>query len=415
MRILWICQKLPPEADALLGGESELKSTGGWIVGMAGELTKDESIKLAIVAGSSFVGSLKVVHGPRITYYVLPFAKSETDEVFIRNCKEIKTDFNPDVVHIHGTEYLESLLWVHANGVDHTVVSLQGIMKACCQYYYSGMSQWDVLSNITPRDLYRGTIFSRAHDFQRKARYEQQLLLQVKHAIGRTTWDKTLLWSINPHVEYHFNNEILREDFYDQSVWRYSDCKKHSIFVSQAAVPYKGLHQLVKELPRIKEQCPDVMVRVAGFNVCEKSFKRKLFREGYGRYLLKLLRKFDCRNNIEFIGPLNSREMKQELLSANLFLLPSSIDNSPNALGEAQMLGVPCVASRVGGVADMISNDDTGKMYRFSDVSELAYAVCSTFKTSSAFDNKKMREVAAQRHDKKKNVSDLVEIYYGLV
>ena len=79
------------------------------------------------------------------------------------------------------------------------------------------------------------------------------------------------------------------------------------------------------------------------------------------------------------------------------------------------MLGVPCVASRVGGVADMISNDDTGKMYRFSDVSELAYAVCSTFKTSSAFDNKKMREVAAQRHDKKKNVSDLVEIYYGLV
>ena len=157
------------------------------------------------------------------------------------------------------------------------------------------------------------------------------------------------------------------------------------------------------------------MVRVAGFNVCEKSFKRKLFREGYGRYLLKLLRKLDCRNNIEFIGPLNSREMKQELLSANLFLLPSSIDNSPNALGEAQMLGVPCVASRVGGVADMIPNDDTGKMYRFSDISELAYAVCSTFETSSGFDNKKMREVAAQRHNKKKNVSDLVAIYNHLL
>ena len=182
MRILWICQKLPPEADALLGGESELKSTGGWIVGMAGELTKDESIKLAIVAESSFVDSLQVVHGPRITYYVLPFAKSETDEVFIRNCKEIKADFNPDVVHIHGTEYLESLLWVHANGVDHTVVSLQGIMKACCQYYYSGMSQWDVLSNITPRDLYRGTIFSMAHDFQRKARYERSGIFEkIRH------------------------------------------------------------------------------------------------------------------------------------------------------------------------------------------------------------------------------------------
>lgn len=48
MRIVWICQKLPPEADALIGGDPELKSTGGWIVGMAGELTKDKSIKLAI-------------------------------------------------------------------------------------------------------------------------------------------------------------------------------------------------------------------------------------------------------------------------------------------------------------------------------------------------------------------------------
>ncbi len=415
MRILWICQKLPPEADALIGGDPELKSTGGWIVGMAGELTKDKSIKLAIVAASSLVNSVKVVHGTCITYFILPFAKSEKDQGFIRNCREIKATFNPDVVHIHGTEYLESLLWVHANGVEHTVVSLQGIMKACCQYYYSGMSQWDVLSSITPRDLYRGTIFSKAHDFQCKAQYEQQLLLQVKHVIGRTTWDKTLLWSMNPNVEYHFNNEILREEFYDNSVWRYSECKKHSIFVSQASVPYKGLHQLVKALPRIKVQYPDVMVRVAGFNVCEKSFKRKLFREGYGRYLLKLLRKFDCHNNIEFLGPLNSQKMKKELLSANLFLLPSSIDNSPNALCEAQILGVPCVASRVGGVADLITDDDLGKMYRFSDVSELAYAVCSTFEISSSFDNKRMREVAAQRHDKKKNVSDLVEIYYGLV
>lgn len=42
------------------------------------------------------------------------------------------------------------------------------------------------------------------------------------------------------------------------------------------------------------------------------------------------------------------------MLNANMFLLPSAIENSPNALGEAQMLGVPCVSSRVGGVEDMI-------------------------------------------------------------
>lgn len=35
MRILWICQKLPPEADALIGGDPELKSTGGLLVWLA--------------------------------------------------------------------------------------------------------------------------------------------------------------------------------------------------------------------------------------------------------------------------------------------------------------------------------------------------------------------------------------------
>ena len=40
MKLLWICQKLPPEADALIGGQNELKNTGGWILSMAGEIIK---------------------------------------------------------------------------------------------------------------------------------------------------------------------------------------------------------------------------------------------------------------------------------------------------------------------------------------------------------------------------------------
>ena len=51
---------------------------------------------------------------------------------------------------------------------------------------------------------------------------------------------------------------------------------------------------------------------------------------------------------------------------------PSSIENSPNSLGEAQLLGVPCIASDVGGVTDMIPNKECGIIYRFEEVELLA-------------------------------------------
>lgn len=410
MKILWICQKLPSEADALIGGQKELKSTGGWILGMAGEIIKHD-VKLAILASSPLVKTVLVLEGEKVRYYVLPKPKGRGDNAFLEFCRKVKADFSPDVVHIHGTEYIDGLLWINANGCEHTVVSLQGILTSCAHYYYYGMSQWDVLSNITLRDLYRGTLFSYAKNFERYAVYERDLLNKVSFAIGRTFWDKEQLWAINPKAQYFFNNEILRNDFYQGDVWQYDKCNKFSIFVTQASVPYKGLHQLIKALPIIKQHFPKVTVRVAGFNLCEMSLKRKVLRTGYGNYLLKLMRHLHMENIVSFLGPLNAAEMKKELLSANLFLLPSAIDNSPNALGEAQMLGVPCVASRVGGVAEMIPDKALGEMYRFSDVGEMAYVICKSLEDSQHFDNSKMILKAAMRHDRTVNSNQLLSIY----
>lgn len=102
------------------------------------------------------------------------------------------------------------------------------------------------------------------------------------------------------------------------------------------------------------------------------------------------------------------------MLNANMFLLPSAIENSPNALGEAQMLVVPCVSSRDGGVEDMIPNKDLGVMYRFSDINEMAYYICKVLDESPRFDNVNMRKQAATRHDRDVNSSELLSIYKTL-
>ena len=66
--------------------------------------------------------------------------------------------------------------------------------------------------------------------------------------------------------------------------------------------------------------------------------------------IMSYMRIRELEDKVSFLGPLNAEQMKAEYLRSNVFLCPSSIENSPNSLGEAQMLGVPCVASYVGGI-----------------------------------------------------------------
>ena len=77
--------------------------------------------------------------------------------------------------------------------------------------------------------------------------------------------------------------------------------------------------------------------------------------------------------NISFIGGINAEKMKELMLSSNVFVCPSSIENSPNSLGEAMLLGVPCIAADVGGVTDMMQNGSEGFVYPFNEHYKLAY------------------------------------------
>ena len=52
--------------------------------------------------------------------------------------------------------------------------------------------------------------------------------------------------------------------------------------------------------------------------------------------------------------------MKDRFLKSHMYLCPSAIENSPNSLGEAMLLGVPCVAADVGGISSIFENGKDG-------------------------------------------------------
>ena len=134
---------------------------------------------------------------------------------------------------------------------------------------------------------------------------------------------------------------------------------------------------------------------------------------GYSKYLNHLIRKYKLENAIQFVGYLDEAEMIQEYLNCHVFICPSSIENSPNSLGEAQLLGTPSIASYVGGVPDMVSHGNTGLLYRFEEVEMLAQMIKSIFNSDELALHISINsiQVAQKRHNRETNVNRTLDIY----
>ena len=416
MKVLWITNILFPEVQAVLTGNKDLKSSGGWMLGAASNLVHNGVLKLYVATVSPFVKELHCIEGESIVYYIIPYGRGnlKPNPKYQYYWREVNSDVNPDVVHIHGTEFSHGYEYMRACGADNVVISIQG-MKSAYSYYYQGLTKCDVYRNITFRDILRGSILKGQRDFKRSSQYEIAMLQMSKHIIGRTSWDRARTWAINPKAKYHFCNETLRKEFYDGSIWDYERCRKHTIFLSQAGYPIKGLHQVLKAMPLILRLYPNATIRIAGHDITKcNSFRDFLHLTGYGLYIKRLIKRLKLQDNVKFVGNLNAEQMKSEYLSANVFVCPSSIENSPNSLGEAQILGVPCVASYVGGVPDMMVGYENN-LYRFEEIEMLADRIFNVFNRKANIDTSDSIYKAALRHDQTVNAMQLLSIYNSIV
>ncbi len=414
MKVLWITNINFPDVCIELG--IPVPEICGWIYSSAKALLKEfEEIEFAV---ASFHNGdiVKTLHLNGITYFLVPKNSEKTmDDIVIENFwKDIKKQFSPDIVHIHGTESPHGLAYIVACNKKHVIVSIQGMVSVCEKYYYGGIPKKQIFKNITLRDIIRNdSIFNQHANMYRRGLIEKKTIQTIEHVIGRTAWDKAHVWAINPNVKYHFCNETLRSEFYKYN-WDIDKCESHSIFISQAHYPLKGLHQMIKALPIVLSHYPDAKLYIAGTDfISDKGLRLT----GYGKYIRSLIKKYGIKNQLVFTGILSEEEMCQRFLKSHLFVCPSSIENSSNSIGEAQLMGVPCIASYVGGISDLITDNESGLLYRFEETEMLAAAICTVF--SDDFLAKKLsknaRAEALLRHDNKQNAHQLGLIYKSVI
>jgi glycosyltransferase involved in cell wall biosynthesis len=417
MNVLWISNTVFPAPSKALGLPEPV--VGGWMYGLASQLKTSPGIKLAVAAIYSGP-EIKTLDIDAIRYYLLPAKlipgyQKTLEPLWQRVCD----DFKPDVVHIHGTEFAHGLACLRARPDLTYVVSIQGLVSVCARYYMGGIGCGEVLRNITLRDiLRRDTLFRARNKFQKRGLVESEYFREIHHFIGRTSWDHAHAMAMSPGVSYHFCNESLRDAFYDASKWNIAAKRDRTIFLSQAYYPLKGAHQVVRAAALLRRDFPDIKIRIAGESIINNdTLAQKLRLSGYGKFLLKIINNSNLRDNVTFLGWLDEKQMIAEYQNAHVFVCPSSIENSPNSLGEAQLIGAPCVAAFVGGIPDMIDHGQSGLLYGFEEVEMLAENLRKIFTDDELSRRLSLAGInaAGKRHNRTQNLNCLIKIYDSLM
>ena len=418
MKILWLTGIPMPNASKLMLKKECV--TGGWLVNLSHLLSLRDDVKMSIAFPSAECKGINEYFDGKINHYAIPSRNmGEFDNSIEGYFAELIEREKPDVVHIHGTEYPHSLEMVNACNIKDIkfIISIQGLVSVIAKHYMACLPE-KVQNGNTFRDFIKqDNLKQQQKKFADRGKFEIEAIKKAKHIIGRTDWDRACTSQINPSVRYHFCNETLRDEFYKHE-WSLDKCERYSIFISQASYPIKGLHFMLEAMPLILKRFPDTKLYIAGSDITKSdTLKDKLRKSSYAKYIEELLKKFNLKDNVIFTGLLDEKLMCARYLKSNVFVCPSSIENSPNSLGEAMILGVPCVASDVGGVADMLKHKEEGFVYQHDAPYMLAYYVCKIFgdeELACKF-SQSARAHALQTHDIEKNLKTLINIYKEVI
>ena len=167
-------------------------------------------------------------------------------------------------------------------------------------------------------------------------------------------------------------------------------------------VPAKGVETLLRALAIVQRKYRASLYLVGDHGVDEYA--------SYVDYLRGVARSCGLRD-VYFLG---WRVDALEIVAASdVLVLPSLSEGVPRSILEAMALGKPVVASRVGGVAGVVEDGDTGLLVEPGDVGGLADRLRRMIADPGlcARMGRRAREVALTRYSLRRNIAGLRAIY----
>ena len=388
-----------------------LRHSGGWMLALCHALLeKHPDIRLAIITTGQVSLLERYVSGG-IDCFVVPMQNKNSKRELVyalKACARIVEEWDPDIIHIHGTERFFGLLSARSIVSFPTVISIQGLMIPYAEWvhFFGNRTLFDVikLHRFIEIPVMRGLLWN-YYRFQKAAFREREILCGNRHFMGRTVWDQAHLLSINSEAKYYHVGEMIRKPFW-KARWHLKNCQKHRIIYINPGHPRKGIEILLSATDILRKDYSDLEVAVVG-TISKRS--------GYGKYIKKEIK--NRKGYVNQLGALNAEELAVELARSHVFVSSSYIENSSNAVCEAQLVGVPVVSSYTGGLPCLIEDRRTGMFFPSMDAPSLTATIKQIFeddKLAGAL-SQNARAVASKRHEPESILRNLLNTYNEVI
>lgn len=330
-------------------GNSKSEHPATWVVNIIKSIKKFyPSIELHIVTESVRIFKSIVFCKDDIFFHIvrsgssIPFSKRgfpsflplDVCTFFLLNrhrlIREIRK-INPDLIHAHGTEF--SYAFTAATSGYPAIISVQGIINELIKS--SWKFRYFILAKLERLTIKRGSFF-----------------------IAKTSFAKKVISSFNSSAYVFEIENPMNESFFLTKRNKVTEHK--SILFVGNIIKEKGIEELIEAMVEL----PSANLIIVGDG-----------NPQYLTYLKSRIESYGLSGRIKWTGILTPIEISSIMESSSVLVLPSYMETSPNVVSEAICAGLPVIATKVGGIPDMILNEKTGLLIDPQNVQQLVKAI----------------------------------------
>lgn len=312
-------------------------------------------------------------------------------------------DFEPDIIHCFGSEWPYGQV---AKEIDiPVIIHMQGYINIYNMSAKMACSNYDLarFKHFNPKNLIGRKLQDRVE--KQRATLEFDTMRHNHFFMGRTEWDKDIVKYYSPNSKYYYCPEAIRPAIYEASKrWEYQKHDNMKIVSISAATVLKGNDIILLAAKVMKDLGFKFEWRVAGHKDAFAFSESKL-----GLHHENL--------NIDLIGYIDATQIVNELTSADCYVHAAIIDNSPNSLCEAQLIGCPVITTYAGGIPEMVFGGEAGILYPYNEPHTLAFKLMDLFHNPSRMQDLSSKEVelSHKRHDPEQLAKTTISIYKEVI
>jgi glycosyltransferase involved in cell wall biosynthesis len=391
LKIVWLTSYPVADLAPRLGLDRVIKGHPcSWTVNLAAEISKLKGLDLHIVSAYPGIRENKVLFREGVTFHVVRYAIPFTLRGFpsylpldvlsrygvLRlRIRRILDELAPDLIHVFGTEYGYGLAAL--DSLIPTLISMQGLIAFI-------------------KD------FDRRFVLTLQSSIEAEVIQNSSFFASATAWATNYIRSQNRSAVVFDLPEAINRCFFSAK----SSLRTKDVVCVGRLCQYKGLETAIKAMTHVLKSHPSCRLLVVG--------------TGDRRYTIHLkdfARKNGVAGGVQFLGAKSPFEIASIHMGARMLVHPSLVDNSPNSIIEGMAMGLPVIASNVGGIPSLIKDAETGLLIEPGDPQQLADCINYLLEDNTRCRSmgRAARKVALQRNHPTVVGATAFHIYNNLV